>query len=462
MNNTSMKSINLRIDHAVGFIHPDILSACIKDAEKAFQALTNRTGAGREFLGWLDLPEQTSQAELDQIAKVVSRFQTLDAIVVIGIGGSYLGARAIMEALQHNFQSFLKNKQSHIFYAGQNLSEDYLSELVDVLDELSYGIIVISKSGTTTEPGIAFRILREHLAKQIGDDESAKRIVAVTDKEKGALKKMSDKTGYQTFVIPDDVGGRYSVLTAVGLLPIAASGIPIHELIGGAEAMKKRCMEKTDWKENPALAYAILRNALYRSGKHTEIMAVYNPKLQMFAEWWKQLYGESEGKEGKGIFPASVSFTTDLHSLGQYIQDGERFLFETILSVTSNERMLQIPSSLQNADGLNYLTGKRLEEVNKMAETGTMLAHLDGNVPNLILEIPKLTSYYLGQLIYLFEFACGISGYMLGVNPFDQPGVEAYKKNMFALLKKPGFESESEKIYNRLKSSSGSPVDSSQ
>lgn len=462
MNNTSMKSINLRIDHAVGFIHPDILSACIKDAEKAFQALTNRTGAGREFLGWLDLPEQTSQAELDQIAKVVSRFQTLDAIVVIGIGGSYLGARAIMEALQHNFQSFLKNKHPHFFYAGQNLSEDYLSELVDVLDELSYGIIVISKSGTTTEPGIAFRILREHLAKQIGDDESAKRIVAVTDKEKGALKKMSDKTGYQTFVIPDDVGGRYSVLTAVGLLPIAASGIPIHELIGGAEAMKKRCMEKTDWKENPALAYAILRNALYRSGKHTEIMAVYNPKLQMFAEWWKQLYGESEGKEGKGIFPASVSFTTDLHSLGQYIQDGERFLFETILSVTSNERMLQIPSSLQNADGLNYLTGKRLEEVNKMAETGTMLAHLDGNVPNLILEIPKLTSYYLGQLIYLFEFACGISGYMLGVNPFDQPGVEAYKKNMFALLKKPGFESESEKIYNRLKSSSGSPVDSSQ
>jgi glucose-6-phosphate isomerase len=462
MNNTSMKSINLRIDHAVGFIHPDILSACIKDAEKAFQALTNRTGAGREFLGWLDLPEQTSQAELDQIAKVVSRFQTLDAIVVIGIGGSYLGARAIMEALQHNFQSFLKNKHPHIFYAGQNLSEDYLSELVDVLDELSYGIIVISKSGTTTEPGIAFRILREHLAKQIGDDESAKRIVAVTDKEKGALKRMSDKTGYQTFVIPDDVGGRYSVLTAVGLLPIAASGIPIHELIGGAEAMKKRCMEKTDWKENPALAYAILRNALYRSGKHTEIMAVYNPKLQMFAEWWKQLYGESEGKEGKGIFPASVSFTTDLHSLGQYIQDGERFLFETILSVTSNEHMLQIPSSLQNADGLNYLTGKRLEEVNKMAETGTMLAHLDGNVPNLILEIPKLTSYYLGQLIYLFEFACGISGYMLGVNPFDQPGVEAYKKNMFALLKKPGFESESEKIYNRLKSSSGSPVDSSQ
>lgn len=457
-----MKYINLRTDHAVDFIHPEILSSCITDAEKAFHALTTKTGAGNEFLGWLDLPEELGHIEMDQIGEAAARFQALDAIVVIGIGGSYLGARAVIEALKHNFQSFLKSKHPHIFYAGQNISEDYLSELLDVLNELSYGIIVISKSGTTTEPGIAFRILREHLGKKTGEHESVRRIVAITDKKKGALKKTSEQIGYQTFIIPDDVGGRYSVLTPVGLLPIAVSGISIIELIRGAEAMKKRCMQKTDWKENPALAYAVFRNALYRSGKHTEIMAVYNPKLQMFAEWWKQLYGESEGKDGKGIFPASVSFTTDLHSLGQYIQDGERFLFETILSVDSCERMLQIPSSPQNADDLNYLAGKRLEEVNKMAETGTMLAHLDGNVPNLILDIPELTAFYMGQMIYLFEFACGISGYMLGVNPFDQPGVEAYKKNMFALLKKPGFESESQEIYNRLKTSSGSPFDSSQ
>lgn len=446
-----MENISVQIDQASTFAGLENLEEQFTKAGKCLHELLSKTGQGNDFLGWMNLPQNISMEEIREINNAAEVLKGFDAVVIIGIGGSYLGAKAVIDALSHSFPQFAKNKNPQIFYAGQNISEDYLAELVEVLDILSYAIVVISKSGTTTEPALAFRILKNHLEKKTGRQEARKRIIAITDKQKGALKKMATEEGYKTFIIPDDVGGRYSVLTPVGLLPIAIAGIPIDELIKGASSMAGLCLSETTRENNPAIRYAAIRNALYEAGRKVEILANYNPKLTNFAEWWKQLYGESEGKEGKGIFPASVLFTTDLHSMGQYIQDGQRFLFETILSINSTKHNLKVPEDSENYDELNFLAGKRIEDVNKMAELGTMLAHTDGNVPNIRIEVPALNAFYIGQLIYLFEIACAISGYMLGVNPFDQPGVEAYKKNMFALLKKPGFENETDAIYKRLK-----------
>jgi glucose-6-phosphate isomerase len=445
-----MKPIEIQIEKASTFVGTGKLSEQFEKAAGCLLQLKNKTGPGNDFLGWLDLPKSISPREINEIKGIAESFQKFDALVIVGIGGSYLGAKAVIDSLSNSFQFLSGKGKPIIFYAGQNLSEDYLAELTEVLDKFSYGIVVISKSGTTTEPALAFRILKNHLIKKVGKTEAAERIVTITDKEKGALKKLADEEGYKTLVIPNDIGGRYSVLTSVGLLPIAIAGFPIDELIDGASKMAQLCLSDIS-AENPAIRYAAIRNALYQAGRNVEIMVNYHPKMVTFAEWWKQLYGESEGKEGKGIFPSSVLFTTDLHSMGQYIQDGERILFETILSIKNPEKTLAIPEETDDADELNYLAGKGLEEVNKMAELGTMIAHADGNVPNIRIEIPSLNPYYIGQLIYFFEVACAISGYMLGVNPFDQPGVEAYKKNMFALLKKPGFENETEAIYRRLK-----------
>ena len=373
--------------------------------------------------------------------------------VVVGIGGSYLGARAIIEALKHNFNQLLQTKGAKnpiILYAGQNLSEDYLADLFDVLDRYDYAINVISKSGTTTEPAVAFRILKNHIEKKYGNG-ARERIIVTTDSSKGALRKMANDLGYKSYIVPDDIGGRYSVLTSVGLLPIAVGGFDIKALVNGAKKMQQQLAETTDIERNPAALYAASRNALYMQGKFIEIMVNYQPNLSFFAEWWKQLYGESEGKEGKGIFPASVINTTDLHSMGQYIQDGERKIFETVLSVGKSKRKLLIPAEKEDLDQLNYIAGKNIHYVNQMAERGTTLAHLDGGVPCIEISIDKVDEYHLGGLIYFFEFACALSGYTLGVNPFDQPGVEAYKRNMFALLGKPGFEKESMEIQKRLK-----------
>lgn len=446
-----MENISVHIEKASTFAGLENLEVQFEKAGKSLQELIDRTGAGNDFLGWLELPQNTSPEVIREINHAAATFKGLDAVVIIGIGGSYLGAKAVIDALTHSFTYHTESKYPQIFYAGQNISEDYMAELLEVLDKLSYGIVVISKSGTTTEPALAFRLLKNQLEKKAGRQEAKKRIIAITDKQKGALKKMATEEGYKTFVIPDDVGGRYSVLTPVGLLPIAIAGIPIDEIVNGASSMANLCLSEKRHENNPAIRYAAIRNALYDAGRKVEILANYNPKLSNFAEWWKQLYGESEGKNGKGIFPASVLFTTDLHSMGQYIQDGQRFLFETILSVVSTKHHLSIPEDSDNFDELNFIAGKRIEEVNKMAELGTMLAHTDGNVPNIRIEVPALNAFYIGQLIYLFEIACAISGYMLGVNPFDQPGVEAYKKNMFALLRKPGFENETDAIYQRLK-----------
>ena len=368
--------------------------------------------------------------------------------MVIGIGGSYLGAKAAIEALSHAFENDINHTHPRIVFAGHNLSEDYHCELLDYIKDKSTAVVVISKSGTTTEPAVAFRMIKEHIEAKYGDDEARERIVAITDAERGALKNLSNKQGYRTFVIPDNVGGRFSVLTPVGLLPIALAGFDIEKLLKGAAAMAKLSGNRSE--DNPAICYAAARNDLYCSGKKVEILVNFNPKLQYLGEWWKQLFGESEGKEGKGIFPAAVNFTTDLHSMGQYIQDGERILFETVLSVDKSRRSLVIGEDPLNSDGLNFLSGKHLDECNKMAEIGTKLAHIDGGVPNLKIEIETIDEYNLGELFFFFEKACGISAYMLGVNPFNQPGVEAYKKNMFALLEKPGYEQATEEIRKRL------------
>ncbi|MCF8302022.1 MAG: glucose-6-phosphate isomerase, partial [Bacteroidales bacterium] len=373
--------------------------------------------------------------------------------VVIGIGGSYLGARAVIEALQHSFSEFLKKedrKAPYVIFAGNNISEDYLADLLEVLNDKDYSLTVISKSGTTTEPAIAFRILRNHLEDKYGKEEAKNRIIAITDKSKGALRKLADDEGYQSYIVPDDVGGRYSVLTPVGLVPIAIAGFDIRKLIGGAVEMQQHLASTPEINKNPAALYAAIRNAIYRKGKPIEVMVNYIPSLFYFTEWWKQLYGESEGKDHKGIFPAGVNNTTDLHSMGQYIQDGLRLLFETVLTVDETRKNLKIPKDKDNLDGLNYLAGKKIQHVNKMAEEGTMLAHIDGEVPNIRIIIPRLTEETLGQLIYFYEMACAISGYILEVNPFNQPGVEAYKKNMFALLGKPGFEKQTESLKKRL------------
>ena len=413
-------------------------------AEAAAETLEKGTGEGNDFLGWLHLPSSISEAELADIEATAAQLRnSCEYVVTIGIGGSYLGAKAVIEALSSSFDAYQGGK-CKVLFAGNNIGEDYIAELMDLLKGKKFGIVVISKSGTTTEPDIAFRLLKDMLEKQEGKQEAAKRIVSITDAKKGALRSLATQEGYKTYVIPDNVGGRFSVLTPVGLLPIAVAGFDIKALVAGAVEIEN------DNNEN-VFTYAQTRNALYQSGKKIEILVNFCPRLHYFAEWWKQLYGESEGKDHLGIFPASVDFTTDLHSMGQWIQDGERTIFETVLSVGDQSHSVVIPHDEANLDGLNFLAGKRVVEVNKMAELGTRLAHVDGGVPNLLITIPALSEKYLGQLIYFFEKACGVSGYMLGVNPFNQPGVEAYKKNMFALLNKPGYEAESKAIQEKLK-----------
>jgi len=447
-----MENLKINISKLYDFVSKEEVFSFKDDVLKANKALHEKSGKGNDFLGWVNLPSSIDENQIKDIEGVAEKLRKeIEVLVVIGIGGSYLGAKSVIEALSHSFY-FLKDKKENpaILFAGQNIGEDYLTELLEILENKQYGICVISKSGTTTEPAIAFRILKNHLEDKVGKDIAKERIIAVTDKSRGALKTLATQEGYKTFVIPDDVGGRYSVLTPVGLIPIAVAGFDIRKLIQGSVDFENITGTETDFEQNPAAIYAAARNSLYQKTYKIEILANYIPKLQYFAEWWKQLYGESEGKENKGIFNASVNFTTDLHSLGQYIQEGERTLFETVISVKNTKYKLLVPADETNLDSLNFLAGKNIDYVNKMAQLGTMLAHVDGGVPNMEIEIPELNEYYLGQMIYFFEKACGISGYVLGVNPFDQPGVEAYKKNMFALLGKPGFEKETEEIKKRI------------
>jgi len=446
-----MEQIKLDVSKVYNFVLPEAILGLKVKAEAANKALHNKTGKGNDFLGWVNLPSSISGEELNDIETTAKKIQPkVDIVVVVGIGGSYLGSKAVADALSDNFAHLKENKFPHILFAGQNIGEDYLSELIELLDNKRYAIVVISKSGTTTEPALAFRLLKEHLESKVGVSAAQELIVAVTDKEKGALRTLAEKKGYKTYVIPDDVGGRYSVLTPVGLVPLAIGGFDIRSLVKGALDMEQNCAADVEFESNLALQYAATRSALYSSGKKIEILANFENKLHYVAEWWKQLYGESEGKEGLGIYPSSIDLTADLHSMGQYIQEGERTLMETVLSVKETNRKLTVPSDSDNLDKLNFLAGKNIDYVNKMAELGTMLAHVDGGVPNIRIELPELNAYYLGQLMYFFEKACGISGYLLGINPFDQPGVEAYKKNMFALLEKPGFEEETKKIKERL------------
>ena len=419
----------------------------------AQESLENGTCPGNDFLGWLHLPTSITPEFIAEIQAVADTLRAkCEVVVVAGIGGSYLGARAVIEALGNSFAWLIRDgKNPTILFAGNNIGEDYLAELTDYLKDKKFGVINISKSGTTTETALTFRLLKKQCEAQMGKETAKEVIVAVTDAKRGAARTCADKEGYKSFVIPDNVGGRFSVLTPVGLLPIACAGFDIKALVTGAQDMEKATGVDVPFAENIAARYAAVRNALYQEGgKKIEIMVNYQPKLHFIAEWWKQLYGESEGKDGKGIFPASCDFTTDLHSMGQWIQDGERTIFETVISVETPNRKLDFPSDEENLDGLNFLAGKRVDEVNKMAELGTRLAHVDGGVPNLCINVPELNEYYIGQLIYFFEIACGISGNVLGVNPFNQPGVEAYKKNMFALLNKPGYEAESKAIRERL------------
>lgn len=446
-----MENLSINLKNTSGFVSNEEVIALAQQSVRHLDSLNAGTGPGSDFLGWLSLPDDILK-QLDKIEKTARHLRSVsDTTVVIGIGGSYLGARAVIEALSHSFSQMLKTKHHDIIYAGQNICEDYMADLLDILEGRNYSIIAISKSGTTTEPAIAFRILKEHLEKKVGKPVAADRIIAITDAKKGALRSMAETNGYETFVIPDNVGGRYSVLTPVGLLPIAISGLDIRMLVKGAKAMEELTRYNKQGASNPSLLYAAARNLLLQSGKQIEIMVGFTPRLHFMSEWWKQLYGESEGKDGKGIYPASVDMTTDLHSLGQYIQDGQRILFETVISVTNPSRKLTIPMEKDDSDQLNYIAGKRLSEVNHNAELGTAMAHNDGQVPIINISIPALNEYYLGEMIYFFELACAVSGYILDVNPFDQPGVEAYKKNMFALLNKPGYEVASKKIKERLK-----------
>jgi glucose-6-phosphate isomerase len=447
-----MEALKVDISKVFSFVPKTDIYGLSAKATASARALENKTGKGNDFLGWVNLPSSISDVELRDIEKTAALIgRQVDAVVVIGIGGSYLGTRAVAETLSHTFLHLKKTRTNPIIlYAGQNIGEDYLNELIETLDHLKYALVVISKSGTTTEPAIAFRILKTHLEKKVGKAAAKDLIVAITDARKGALRITATREGYKTYIIPDDIGGRYSVLTPVGLVPLAIAGFDIRSLVKGAIDMEKISSSTTPFEENPSCLYAAARTMLYRSGKKIEILANFENKLHFLAEWWKQLYGESEGKEGKGIFPASVDFSADLHSMGQYIQEGERLLIETVISVAETKSRLLIPKDKEDLDGLNYIAGKRVDEVNKMAELGTMLAHVDGGVPNIRIELPKLNEYYVGQLMYFFEKACGISGYLLEVNPFDQPGVEAYKTNMFALLEKRGFEEETKKIKNRI------------
>lgn len=447
-----MDNIKLDISKVYGFVGKSDIEAMSEKAYAANKSLEEKTGKGNDFLGWVNLPSLISDKELTDIEATGKRLKSqIDVVVVIGIGGSYLGTKAVAEAMTDTF-SALKGDDAKpaVLFAGQNLGEDYMIELLQLLDNKRYAIVVISKSGTTTEPAIAFRILKNHLENKVGADKSKELIVAVTDESKGALRTLADKSGYKSYIIPDDVGGRYSVLTPVGLVPLAIGGFDIRKLVQGAKDMEEKCASSVPFADNLAAQYAAARIALYNSGKKIEILANFENKLHYVAEWWKQLYGESDGKDGLGIYPSSVDLTADLHSMGQYIQEGERTLMETVLSIAKPDYGLTIPTDDDNLDGLNFLAGKNIDFVNKMAELGTQIAHVDGGVPNIRIELPKLDEYYLGQLMYFFEKACGIGGYLMDINPFNQPGVEAYKKNMFALLDKPGFEEESKKIKARI------------
>lgn len=449
-----MKSISLNITKAASFLAEGAVKAYEPKVKAAQEALENGTCEGNDFLGWLHLPSSITPEFLNEIQAVANTLrEKCEVVVVAGIGGSYLGARAVIEGLGNSFAWLVNDKKNPtILFAGNNIGEDYLFELTSFLKDKKFGVINISKSGTTTETALAFRLLKKQCEDQRGKEEAKDVIVAVTDAKKGAARTCADKEGYKSFIIPDNVGGRFSVLTPVGLLPIAVAGFDVKQLVAGAADMEKACGKDVAFEENPAAIYAATRQALYtQAGKKIEIVCNFQPKLHYFAEWWKQLYGESEGKDQKGIFPAACDFTTDLHSMGQWIQQGERSIFETVISVeTPNEKLL-FPHDDENLDGLNFLEGKRVDEVNKMAELGTRLAHVDGGVPNILVNVPELNAYYLGQLIYFFEKACGISGLLEEVNPFNQPGVEAYKKNMFALLNKPDYEAESKAIQERLK-----------
>ncbi|GFZ83286.1 glucose-6-phosphate isomerase [Compostibacillus humi] len=448
-----MTHITFNYDKALRFFSKEELENLNPFVQEAHNMLHEKTGAGSDYLGWVDLPENYDKEEYSRIQQAAEKIRKdSDVLLVIGIGGSYLGARAAIEMLNHSFFNLLSKSDRNapqIIFVGHHLSSTYMSELFDLIKDKDVSINVISKSGTTTEPAIAFRIFKKFLEEKYGVDEAKSRIYATTDKEKGALKSSADEAGYETFVIPDDVGGRYSVLTAVGLLPIAVSGVSIDAIMQGAQdAMKELSEPSLD--KNPAYQYAAVRNLLYQKGKLIELLVNYEPGLHYFAEWWKQLFGESEGKDHKGLYPASANFSTDLHSLGQYIQEGRRHLFETVLHVQTSRKELILEADEKNSDGLNYLAGKTIHDVNEKAFQGTLLAHTDGEVPNLVIDLPKLDPYTFGYLVYFFEKACGISGYLLGVNPFNQPGVEAYKKNMFALLGKPGFEEEKERLEKRL------------
>ncbi len=448
-----MSKVTFDYSKAAGFISNEEVTYMEKQVLDAKELLVSKEGAGNDFLGWVDLPVDYDKEEFDRIKKAAEKIKSdSEVLLVIGIGGSYLGARAAIEFLRHSFYNVVSKeirKTPEIYFVGNSISSTYVKHLIDVIGDRDFSINIISKSGTTTEPAIAFRVFKEMAEKKYGKAEAAKRIYATTDKARGALKGLATEEGYETFVVPDDVGGRFSVLTAVGLLPIAVSGADIDKLMEGAQAGRAAAMDKP-FAENDALKYAAIRNILLRKGKTIEILANYEPSLHYVSEWWKQLYGESEGKDQKGIFPASVDLTTDLHSMGQFIQDGNRILFETVMNVEKSQEELVLKEEAVDLDGLNYLAGKTVDFVNKSAMNGTILAHTDGNVPNLIVNIPEQNEYYLGQLFYFFEFACGVSGYLLGVNPFNQPGVESYKKNMFALLGKPGYEKEREELLKRL------------
>ena len=448
-----MSKVTFDYSKAKTFIADHEMVSMKKIAEAAKAELLGREGAGNDFLGWIDLPVNYDKEEFARIKQAAARIQSdSEVLLVIGIGGSYLGARAAIEFLRHSFYNMVSKeirKTPEIYYVGNSISSTYLKHLIDVIGDRDFSVNIISKSGTTTEPAIAFRIFKEMLEKKYGKEEAAKRIYATTDKARGALKNLATEEGYESFVVPDDVGGRFSVLTAVGLLPIAVSGADIDQLMAGAAAERERALN-ADFEENDAMQYAAVRNILLRKGKTVEILANYEPSLHYVSEWWKQLYGESEGKDQKGIFPASVDLTTDLHSMGQFIQDGNRILYETVMNVEESKEEIIIQEEPVDLDGLNYLAGKNVDFVNKSAMNGTVLAHTDGNVPNLMVNIPRQDEFSLGELFYFFEFACGVSGYILGVNPFNQPGVESYKKNMFALLGKPGYEKEREELLKRL------------
>lgn len=448
-------SSRVTLDYSVakGFIADSEIDMIENIAENAKELLLSKKGAGNDFLGWIDLPVDYDKEEFDRIQAAAEKIKNdSEILLVVGIGGSYLGARAAIEFLRHSFYNVASKeirKTPEIYFVGNNISSTYLSHLMEVVGDRNFSINMISKSGTTTEPAIAFRVFKKKLIEKYGKEEAAKRIYATTDKARGALKNLATEEGYESFVVPDDVGGRFSVLTAVGLLPIAVSGADINQLMEGARSMRESCLNKP-FKENDAVLYAAIRNVLLRKGKNIEILANYEPALHFVSEWWKQLYGESEGKDQKGIFPAAVDLTTDLHSMGQFIQDGQRTMFETVVNLEKSSHEILIEEEAVDLDGLNYLAGKSVDFINKSAMKGTLLAHTDGGVPNLIINLPEQNEFYLGELFYFFEFACGVSGYMLGVNPFDQPGVESYKKNMFALLGKPGFEATREELLKRL------------